>query len=99
VKDAWFGEIIHRELLDPLECGEVFLTAAPERAAPEFLNAFAEDPQRRIVRRHREVVKEAVQDLAEPPSRLWDRVVPPLAQFLLHFAEFRPHAVAPAFPP
>jgi hypothetical protein len=33
-KDAWFGKIVLRALLDPLERGEVFLTAPPERAPP-----------------------------------------------------------------
>src|SRR4051812_7219862 len=47
VKDAWFGKIVLRELLDPLKRGKVFLTAPPERATPEFPNALAENPQRR----------------------------------------------------
>jgi hypothetical protein len=64
VKDAWFGKVVPRELLHPLKRGEVFLTAPPERTPPEVLNALAENPQRRIVRRHREVVEEAVQGLS-----------------------------------
>src|ERR1700758_3936243 len=99
VKDAWFGKVVLRELLDPLERGEVLLTAPPERTPPEFLNALAENPQCLVVRRHREVVEEAVQHLAEPQSRLRDRLVPPLPQFFLYFAELRPHAVASALPP
>ena len=99
VKDAWFGKIVLRQPLHPFERGEVFLAAPPERAPPELPNALAENPQRRVVRRHCEVVEEAVQNLAEPLSRLRDRLVPSLTQFLLHFAELRPHAVAPALPP
>ena len=99
VKDAWFGKIVLRELLDPLKRGEVFLTAPPERTSPELLNAFAENPQRLKVRRHREVGEEAVQDLTEPLPRLRDGLVPSFPQFLLHFAELRPHAVAPALSP
>ena len=68
MQDVRFGEPVVGEPRDPLPCHAVLLTAAPERALPEFGDKEAERVERQTVCRHRMVVKVSGDDLSQPFS-------------------------------
>ena len=84
-----FGEPVVGEPCDPRPCHAVVLTAAPERALPEFGDEEAEGGERRTVCRHRVVVKVSGDDLSQPFSLHGHWLMNASSQFLFDGLQLR----------
>src|SRR3954466_13226233 len=98
VKDPGLGEIVVGQLLDPIPCRVVLLTAVPERAPPEAGDLVPEGRECPNVGGHRMVGEVAGDDLFQPFPLLGDRLVHPSPQLLLDLLELCRHAVPAGFP-
>jgi hypothetical protein len=83
---------------DSLPCHTALLTAAPERALPEFGDKEAEGRQRPTIGRHRAVVKVSGDDPIQPFSLHGNRLMSASSQFLFDGLQLRSHAVTLGFP-
>ena len=94
MKDLGLGEPIVDEPRHPRPRDPALLTASRERAPPVVGSVIAESGERCAVGWHGMVVEVAGNDLAQPASLFWDRLVHPLPKLFLDLLELRPHAVA-----
>jgi hypothetical protein len=98
MKDAWFGEPIIGQLLNPGPREAILLAASPERPPPETRDVGPEGRECAKVRRHCVVVEEAGDDLPEPMPLLGYRLVHSVSHFPLDLLELRRHAVTSGLP-
>ena len=92
MKDARSGKPVVCEFLPPLPRKAILLTTPPQRAHPKVANVVTEYGHCPTIGRYGMVAEVTSDNLRQPFSLFWDRLMHAPSQLLLDLLELRPHA-------
>src|SRR5580692_2960087 len=98
MKDTRCGKPAVGQFRHPIPREAVLLAAPPQRSTPEVGHVMPERRKRPTICGYRIIGEMACNDLPQPVTLSWDRLVHSQPQLRLDLLELRPHAVTPGLP-